>query len=138
MFSLSVFSFSKNKLNPNGPFVFCVFLFFFFFFSSPVSAFLGDKIITVYNTVHALKNIKNESHGTIHTFKNYLATVFSVSVFNFSKNKLNPNTLYKFRFLKIRGIKFNSSEGGVRNTLCFLVFSQNRCLKTPALKSFAK
>ena len=35
--------------------------------------------------------IKNGSHGTIHTFKSYWATVFSVSVFNFSKNKLNPN-----------------------------------------------
>ena len=35
--------------------------------------------------------IKNWSYGTIHTFKNYLATVFSVSVFSFSKNKLNPN-----------------------------------------------
>ena len=27
--------------------------------------------------------IKNRSHGTIHTFKNYFATVFSI--FNFSK-----------------------------------------------------
>ena len=35
--------------------------------------------------------IKNGSHNTIHTFKNYFATVFSVSVFSFSKNKLNPN-----------------------------------------------
>ena len=35
--------------------------------------------------------IKNESHDTIHTFKNYFATVFLVSVFSFSKNKLNPN-----------------------------------------------
>ena len=51
-------------------------------------------------TVHALfmgptttllkKYIKNESHGTIYTFKNYFATVFSV--FSFSKNKFNPNT----------------------------------------------
>ena len=40
-------------------------------------------------TVHALKNIKNGSHGTIHTFKNYFATVFSV--FSFNKNKLYPN-----------------------------------------------
>ena len=50
-------------------------------------------------TVHALfmgptttlfrKKIKNGSHSTIHTFKNYFATVFSV--FNFSNNKLNPN-----------------------------------------------
>ena len=30
-------------------------------------------------TVHVLKNIKNGSHGTIYTFKNYFATVFSVS-----------------------------------------------------------
>ena len=36
--------------------------------------------------------IKNGSQNTIYTFKNYFATVFSVSVFSFSKNKLNPNT----------------------------------------------
>ena len=50
---------------------------------------------TVYHylyTVHELKNIKNESHGTIHTFKNYFATVFLV--FSFSNNKLNPNGSY--------------------------------------------
>ena len=51
--------------------------------------------------VHCLQNpqtflfsnffIKNGSHNTIHTFKNYFATVFSVSAFSFSKNKLNPN-----------------------------------------------
>ena len=41
------------------------------------------------STVHAFKNIKNESHGIIHTFKNYFATVFSI--FNFNKNKFNPN-----------------------------------------------
>ena len=35
------------------------------------------------------KKIKNRSHGTIHTFKNYFATVFSV--FNFCNNKVNPN-----------------------------------------------
>ena len=35
--------------------------------------------------------IKNGSHGTIYTFKNYFTTVFLVSVFSFSKNKLNPN-----------------------------------------------
>ena len=40
-------------------------------------------------TVHAFKNIKNWSHGTIHTFKNYFAIVFSV--FSFSNNKFNPN-----------------------------------------------
>ena len=43
-------------------------------------------------TVYAFKNIKNKSHRTIHTFKNYFATVFSV--FNLSKNKFNPNGPY--------------------------------------------
>ena len=37
---------------------------------------------------------KNGSYSTIYTFKNYFVTVFSVSVFNFSKNKLNPNRPY--------------------------------------------
>ena len=37
-------------------------------------------------TVHVFKNIKNESHDTIHTFKNYFGIVFSI--FSFSKNKL--------------------------------------------------
>ena len=32
----------------------------------------------MFITVHALKNIKNRSHGIIHTFKNYFATVLSV------------------------------------------------------------
>ena len=35
------------------------------------------------NTVYAFKNIKNGSHGIIHTFKNYFATVFSVFSFQF-------------------------------------------------------
>ena len=51
-----------------------------------------------FGTVHAqfmgptstlLKKIKNGSHNTIHTFKNYFATVFSI--FNFNNNKFNPN-----------------------------------------------
>ena len=74
---------------------FCICVFFFF----PSATFiLGDKV-TVHalfthcsRTVHTLfmhcsqdprllyseKNIKNESHGTIHPFKNYFAIVFSV------------------------------------------------------------
>ena len=36
--------------------------------------------------------IKNESHDTIHAFKNYFVTVFSV--FSFSINKFNPNGPY--------------------------------------------
>ena len=41
--------------------------------------------ITVYRTVHVLKNIKNGSHGTIYTFKNYFATVFSIFNFQFQQ-----------------------------------------------------
>ena len=70
-------------------FAFCVFL---FFFSSCVSAFLGDKnyyLCIVHNTIQALKNIKNGFYGTIYTFNNYFAIVFSI--FSFSKNKLYPN-----------------------------------------------
>ena len=39
--------------------------------------------ITVHSTVHALKNIKNESHDTIYTFKNYFVTVLSIFSFQF-------------------------------------------------------
>ena len=55
----------------------------------------GQKIIvyhcsrTVYSTVHVLKNIKNGSHDTIHTFKNYFITVFLVFSFNNNKSNLN-------------------------------------------------
>ena len=35
--------------------------------------------------------IKNGSHGTIYTFKNYFATVFSVFNFQFQQNKFYPN-----------------------------------------------
>ena len=34
------------------------------------------------------------SHNTIHIFKNYFATIFSV--FSFSNNKFNSNGLYVF------------------------------------------
>ena len=40
--------------------------------------------ITVHSTIHALKNIKNWSHDTIHVFKNYFGTVLSVFNFQFS------------------------------------------------------
>ena len=35
--------------------------------------------------------IKNGSHGTIHTFKNYFVTVFLVFSFQFQQNKFYPN-----------------------------------------------
>ena len=38
--------------------------------------------------------IINGSHDTIHTFKNYFATVFSVFSFQFQQNKFYPNRPY--------------------------------------------
>ena len=37
------------------------------------------------SNVHVFKNIKNESHSTFHTFKNYFVTVFSVFSFQFQQ-----------------------------------------------------
>ena len=75
--------------------------FFFFFFqrlwtvTSTVHALCGDEIYcscTVYGTHNHFikkKNIKNESHGTIHIFKNYFATVF----FSFQFSVVSKRTL---------------------------------------------
>ena len=69
------------------------FVFSFFFFSLRVTSHefsvrkKNHRSYTVHHcssTVHALKNIKNGSHGTIHIFKNYFATVFSIFSFQFS------------------------------------------------------
>ena len=76
----------------------CVFLFFFFFVQPAIVEFVNCEQcicalftipqITLFNNFF----IKNGSHNTIYIFKNYFTTVFSVSAFNFSKNKPNPNT----------------------------------------------
>ena len=89
------------------PFAYRVHVFIFtfsVFFFLPAFVDFGGQILllwTVYAlfthyvyTVHILKNIKNGSHDTIYTFKNYFATVFSVFSFQFSvfsNNKLNSN-----------------------------------------------
>ena len=72
-----------------------VFPFFFFFFPQ-TSRVPGttSNVVALFITVHVLKNIKNGFHDTIHTFKNYFATV--LSVFSFSNNKFNPNGSYGF------------------------------------------
>ena len=74
-------------------------LFFFFFLICSIRTcwlFYSKKYIYVLFTdpqILLFSNffIKNGSHCTIYTFKNYFITVFLVSVFSFSKNKLNPN-----------------------------------------------
>ena len=78
----------------------CFFFFFFFFCSAAIVDFVNcEQCIHILFTVPQITFfsnffIKNGSHSTIYTFKNYFATVFSVSVFSFSKNKLNPNRPY--------------------------------------------
>ena len=73
------------------------FSFFFLFFQAVIvdqvfreqcfCALFTEPQITLFSNFF----IKNGSHSTIYTFKNYFTTEFSVSFFNFSKNKLNPN-----------------------------------------------
>ena len=89
-------------------FCLCFPFFFFFFYSSSaavvdqvsseqcICALFTDPQIPLFSHFF----IKNMSHGTIYTFKNYFAIVFSVSIFNFSKNKLNLNRpLISFKYL---------------------------------------
>ena len=88
-------------MKPGSAFLLYVFLSFFFsFFFQPaivdfvnceqcIRALFMVPQITLFSNFF----IKNGSHSTIYTFKNYFATVFSVSIFSFSKNKFNPNTL---------------------------------------------
>ena len=87
-------------------FLFCSFLFFFFgsaricwFFHSKqcIRVLFTDPQIPLFNNFF----IKNRSHDTIHTFKNDFITVFSVSIFSFNKNKLNPNESYIFYLIVI-------------------------------------
>ena len=76
-------------------YVLCLFFFFFARVNSNLTWVHCSRTVwyclcTIQHcscTVHVLKNIKNGSHDTIYTIKNYFATVFSV----FSNNKLNPN-----------------------------------------------
>ena len=63
------------------------------FFFWPAFVDFGGQILLLWtvntlfthyaDTVYALKNIKNGSHGIIYTFKNYFATVFSDFSFQF-------------------------------------------------------
>ena len=88
---------------------------------------------TVYGThSHFIqkKNIKNRSHGTIHTFKNYFVIVFSV--FSFSNNKLNSNgpitylaiNWFTFHSKKKKKIAFSSTHTQKKNQINFLFYTK--------------
>ena len=70
------------------------FPFFFFFFWCTCFIVSGDieHCSRDPQPLYSEKNIKNGSYNTIHTFKNYFATVFSV--FSFQQNKLYSNEPY--------------------------------------------
>ena len=91
-------------------FAFWVFFFFFFFFfhafwqnAVTVQWIVTANVDFLPQTVHYVlfmdpqislfSNffIKNGSHGTIYTFKNYFATVISAISFQFQQNKSYPN-----------------------------------------------
>ena len=55
-----------------------IFLFFFFFFWCTDKVTVHTLFMVLTTTLFRKKNIKNEFHSTIHTFKNYFAIVFSV------------------------------------------------------------
>ena len=86
---------------------FCVFHFIlFYFFSAAVfdQVFCEQYIHALFIDPTNYSNffIKNRSHSTIYLFKNYFATVFYISVFSFSTNKLYPNGPVKITFLYTR------------------------------------
>ena len=111
----AVYSVCLDLLNPRLRFTGCVFvpLIFFFFFmhfgvmrllfmycslnsnykywlfcsKQCISVLFMDPQIPLFSNFF----IKNGSHSTIHTFKNYFATVFSVFSFQFQQNKFYPN-----------------------------------------------
>ena len=57
-----------------------------------IRALFTDLQISLFNHIF----IKNGSHDTIYTFKNYFTTVFSVFSFQFQQNKFYPNRRIEF------------------------------------------
>ena len=92
LLTMYLFGFDLWRLH----FILARFLFFLFFFPavivdfSPVNSALVHCSQDSQTPLFSNFFIKNWSHGTIHTFKNYFTIVFSV----FSKNKLYPNGPY--------------------------------------------
>ena len=94
-----IFSPFSVGLDPRLSFVFAFFSSFLFCFFFPCCTFqrgqnsLFKYCLTLFMgpTVTLFKFFLNGSYGTIHIFKNYFVTVFSI--FSFIKNKLYPNGL---------------------------------------------
>ena len=92
-------------LDSTFAFYVCVFSFFSFFKNRFCWLFNFEQCIHILFTnpqisLFSYFFIKNGSHGTIYTFKNYFAIVFSV--FSFSKiNSIQTDSKYQYIFLII-------------------------------------
>ena len=131
-----------DPLNPRLRFTSYVFVPFFFFFTrfgvtwllfmycslnsnrkcwlfcskQCISVLFMDPQISLFSNFF----IKNGSHGTIHTFKNYFATVFSVFSFQFQQNKFYPNRSY------VHNIFTTFSKQIVSDRLLLIVMSEQK------------
>ena len=102
-FQFSVFS--NNKLNPNTPYVLFM-----------------DPQIPLFNNFF----IKNWSHSTIYTFKNYFATMISAINFQFQQNKFYPNRPLVFNQLFFLTYASRSPHFSVSTTLPLPQFFKHR------------
>ena len=72
-------------------------------FNGFLVGFMGTVHVPPNSTKHRFLS-KFGSHGTIHNFKNYFATVFSAISFQFSANKRYPNSLEIAYLLKTENL----------------------------------
>ena len=101
------------------------------------SALFTDPQIPLFSNFF----IKNGSHDTVHTFINYFVTVFSVLVFSFSKNKLNPNrpivSDLNVNTQELKNMKPDHKNSRTQNSWAFNIFLRkfNKYWKNSHLKS---
>ena len=87
----------KANLDCISPMRVYVWLFFFLLWEKRISSLVVGPVHCSWDpkiSFFSKTFIKNGFHGTIHTLKNYFATVFSVFSFQFQQNKFYPNTHY--------------------------------------------
>ena len=84
----------RCSLDTQHIYILLVCVFSFPFFSACFDFSFVNGVSVHCSRSHKFHNnffIKNWSHNTIHTFKNYFVTVFSVFSFQFQQNKSYPN-----------------------------------------------
>ena len=108
----------KLMLGVRLPNIEIIFQLCFVFFWGPMTLFIGPP-----NSAKCKFLGKFKSHSTIHIFKNYFITVFSIINFQLLANNLYPSSLY---WVEVVAQKFNLRTGGLKvktrifNTLLLL------------------